>query len=276
MKPSIFSREYERKMKRRKKMIKVFILIAAVVAAGGFLILNIKPDTKKVSQLKNEFNIKKLFSSSNQVNQKKNTDAKVQKEKDKPASNVKKPVTEQPKTTEETGYNISMSNGQTVKVVYDTIDNVKKFKYVTPVGAVTDFNISPSGTNIVLYDAKMQSMYYIDINGNNQEVTNSKYISGSGTVFSKDDYINSHPSYIWCASPKFISEDTIVYVSQMPWFGSKTTKYLWKYNIKTKEHKQIHGVEGDDIKINAITAKGMEVVVDNKSIYIGSDGNIVE
>lgn len=126
-----------------------------------------------------------------------------------------------------------------------------------------------------MFDNKAQSIILVDINGNKQDITNSRYVSSSGTEITKTSQLSAQPSYIWCSSPKFISEDTIAYISQLPWIG-KSTKYIWIENVKNKTHSLVEGIEGEDIKLDKITDKGLILTIDGKIMYLTSGGNITE
>ena len=116
-----------------------------------------------------------------------------------------------------------------------------------------------------------------DIKGNMINATKMQYVSTQGTIFLKEDCINSYPGYIWHSQAKFIDEDNIVYVSQMPYFGSAAVdKYVWRYNLKTKVEEIVWGIKGNDIKIGQTNKdKGIEIVCDNVKKYVNSQ-DIVE
>nr|WP_246517353.1 hypothetical protein [Clostridium aciditolerans] len=173
------------------------------------------------------------------------------------------------------GYPIQLSDGTTVNAIYETKNNDKTFKNISPAESNIQYNISPAGKNIVLFDSKVQSIILMDISGNKQDITNPQYVSTSGTVITKSSQLSAQPGYIWCSAPKFIDEDNIAYISQLPWIG-KTTKYVWIENIKNKTHTWVQGIEGEDVKLDKLTDKGLTVIVDGKTIYLTSNGSITE
>lgn len=256
-KPSIFSKDYEKKMRVRKQRIVfvVFIAVALIICSTVY----IKGVFK--SFITNESNTK-----SNVVSNKNET---------KNSNTNKQETTVQNKQEKTEGYTVQLSDGTNLNTVYETKNNEKVFKYLLPKESNVYYSISPTGKSMVLFDNKVQSVILVDINGNKQDITNPKYVSSSGTEISKTSQLSSQPSYIWCSSPKFINEDNIAYISQLPWIG-KSTKYIWIENIKNKTHSLVQGIEGEDIKLDQITDKGLTVTIDGKTVYLTSEGNITE
>lgn len=257
VKPSIFSKDYEKKMRRRKKRIAfaVFVSIILIIFA--------------VIYSKNVF---RNFGT-NANNTKNNTTPNKNETK---SSNINKQESKAPAKQEKVeGYSIQLSDGTTVNAIYETKNNDKTFKYISPAESNIQYSISPAGKNIVLFDSKVQSIILMDISGNKQDITNPQYVSTSGTVITKSSQLSAQPEYIWCSAPKFIDEDNIAYISQLPWIG-KTTKYIWIENIKNKTHTWVQGIEGEDVKLDKLTDKGLTVIVDGKTIYLTSNGSITE
>ncbi|MCI1715815.1 hypothetical protein [Clostridium sp.] len=251
-KPSIFSKDYEKKMKQRR--IKIFIISAAcivlIILIGVYL-------TGALKDVLNDVGKK----AQNPVVQ----NQKITKTPAKPQTSENK--------TEKTQYTVQLSSGKSVNLIYENKNNSKAFKDITPKDANVVYSISPSGKNVVLFDGKIQSMLLFDINGKKQDITNPQYISSTGSVVSKDGQLSSDPNYIWCSSPKFIDDNNIAYISQLPWIG-KTSKYIWIENIKDKSHLMVQSVEGEDIKFGDSTDKGLTVVVDGKTMYLTASGGI--
>nr|WP_207719420.1 hypothetical protein [Clostridium sp. cel8] len=170
-------------------------------------------------------------------------------------------------------YTVELSDGKSVNLVYENKDNNKIFKDVIPKDANVAYSISPSGKNALIFDSKIQSILLFDTNGNKEDITNPEYVSSSGTVISKDNQLSSNPNYIWCSSPKFIDDDNIAYISQLPWLN-KSSKYIWIENIQNKSHIMVQSIEGQNIEFGDITDKGLTVNVDSNTIYLKSTGEV--
>lgn len=260
-KPSIFSKDYEKQMRRRKK--RRILISCAFIAAIAFVAVSVKSGFKNWSK-----DMAKNIMTSDKKDVKTTESKKSEKQAPKKTGkNDKVEGTE--------GYDVQLSDGRTVKVVYGIENSEKLFKQVLPTEDNVAYSISPSKKNIVIFDEKSQNIILVDINGNKQDVTNPQYTSTSGAVIEKDSQLFSQPDYIWCSSPKFIDEDNIAYISQLPWLG-KTTKYIWIENLKDKNHILVQGIEGEDAKLGDLTDKGLTVVLDGRTVFLNSSGNISE
>lgn len=260
-KPSIFSRDYEKQMKKRKKRIAFIVAISAIAVA--FVTVSIKGIFKDLSKelSKDEGKSKSIIATDK--NNSKTTESK------------KVEANEQEKVKKSETYDVQLTNGKTVSLVYETKNNDKIFKGIEPADSSVIYNISPSGKNIIVFDDKAQSIILVDVNGNKQDVTSQQYTSTSGTVISKSSQLASKPDYIWCSSPKFVDDNNIAYISQLPWIG-KTTKYVWIENLKDKSHNVAQEIHGEELKLDGLTDKGLTVIEDGRTVFLKADGSISE
>lgn len=269
MKPSIFSKDYEKKMRKMKIIRTIIILIVIVSSVIGYLNYS-----KKITFSAINFSaIKKALTPSEkqqvEVNTKTKKATKSVKKSSAPVKPVKKTI------TEEKSYSIKLSSGEEIKAVYEVNDNEKKFKYISPVDSSIDFNINPSGKAIIVFDKNSQSILYMNIDGNLSDITKNEYKAESdGTVYTKEDELKKSPSYIWCSNPRFIDDNTMAYISQLPYFNEKVQQYIWLYNIETKEYKVLYNNSASNIKLDKITDKGLMVSIDNNTKYLKSDGTL--
>lgn len=258
-KPSIFSREYEKRMRKRK--IRITLLISFLVVVGIFYFAggNFKDIVKSKINLDKSFN----FSFSNRDNKKDITS------EDKTATNTENNNPAPQNKIEEKSYDITLGNGSNIKAVYESAGGVNKFKYINTSDTAITFNVNPSGTGMVLYDSKSQSMWFLDINGKLQDISDLSYKS-----YKRETILARRPGYVWCASPKFIDDENIGYFSQLPYIGKSTKKYLWTVNIKNKDrHIYKSSISGENIKFGNNTEKGLEVIMDDGSIRFVSISN---
>lgn len=246
-KPSIFSSDYQRRMRKRKLLVGFAIAIVILLIVGAIIYY-------KGFFLKNTEN---QISTKNTVNTKNS-----------------EPPKQQVETPKEEGFDFKLSDEKTLKAVYEINGSEKKFKYISPKENNIPYDISPSGKNIVIFDTAQQTIKLMDIDGNIQDITNLTYTTSSGAKINKDSVLKTYNNYIWCQSPKFIDDSNVAYVSQLPWL-KKTTKYIWKVNINTKIHTNIKGIQGQDVKIDILESKGLKIITDGKVIYLTSEGSIV-
>lgn len=256
-KPSIFSKDYDRRMKTRKKRTitaAVVIVLAVIVGLATFSVKSLKGALKNASK-----NVPKISDTKQNA---KSTPAK--KTEAKPQNKVS-----------ENSYSVQLSDGKTVKAAYEVSNGNKLFKSVTCDGENIVYDISPSKKNAIIYDSKAQSILLLDADGNKQDVTNPQYTSTNGNVIAKNAQLSSDPNYVWCSDPKFLDDNNIAYVSQLPWLG-KTTKYVWIESLSNKNHVLIQGIEGENVKLDKITDKGLTVISDDKTVYLKADGTFGE
>jgi hypothetical protein len=256
-KPSIFSSGYEKRMRKRRKRIFIIVTSSIIVAAIVVVVFmgSLGIANKKI--VSSETNNKKNTSS------KKTSDVKVK---------TKKSNENDAKTIVTSNFMINMPSGKQAKVIYDNTSTGKVIKSVDNSDPDLDYNINPSGSAVVLVQKSTQDIVLANADGTSSNITNANYTSTTGTVFSKATVLKANPSYIWCASPKFIDDTNIAYISQLPWF-QKTNKYIWKYNTQNKTTVNTN-ITGQNVQINSITPKGLEIITDNSTQYLKGDGSV--
>ena len=259
-KPSIFSSNYEKKMRRRKKKITfgIIIIIVSVIA---------------IVLAKNNFSgVSKTLG-----NIMKSSSTKATKQQSKPKTVVKKDKTVKKnnvatKKIDTGNFVVTMPSGKQVTIIYDNTTTAKVIKSVDNNDSNLDYNINPSSSAVVLFQKSTQDVMLANSDGTSSNITNASYVSGSGQTFDKNTILKSTPTYIWVQSPKFIDDSNIAYISQLPWFN-KNDKYIWKYNVQDKTNQNTN-ITGLNVQINNITANGLEIVTDGKTQYLKGDGSI--
>lgn len=264
--PSIFSKDYERHKRRRRK-VTVFAVVF-ILAAAGIVLIGSGIKDKLISKASAYKNIK-LFS----VFKKEKIDEVV------PSNVEDKPAVQEPENnpapeeeTVEKSYEVPLADGTKIRAVYENKDEVNKFKYVIPLNAPVTFNINPSGSAMVILDSSVQNMLLVDINGKVDNITNTKYVytnpeENTTVIFKKDEVLERYKqyNYVWCTSPKFIDDENIAYTSQLPYVSSKRNEqFLWAVNIKKKDrHIYKYSLNGLKLKLGNTTEKGIELFIDN-------------
>ncbi|WP_027626765.1 hypothetical protein [Clostridium lundense] len=262
-KPSIFSKDYERKMKRRRITIILSIIVIVILFLGAWFMGKGKSfiSSKKDNALDN-----KKVNNDKQTNKNVNTNTSTNNNEAKVSKEEKKPE----------GYEVKLSNGQNIKIIYEEENKDKKFKYIYPLDSKVKYDISPSNKKAVIYDDKAQKIICVDINGKVSDVTNLTYTSTDGSVvINHDEFIKSRPDYVWCNMPKFIDENNIAYISQLPWLN-KTAKYVWIFNIPNNTHINTQNIYGEEITIDKLNEKGLKILVDGKTLFLNANGGVTE
>ena len=169
-----------------------------------------------------------------------------------------------------------VSDTLTVKAKYVEEDGNKKFMSLENNGNI-NYNINPSMDKVIIVDEN-QNIFLFNINGEKQDITKQSYTSQSGDVFMKNDILLSYEGYIWHEQVRFIDDSNIVYVSQLPYFGSASTnKYLWIYNIDTMSETCLWSYYGSNVTVGDVDAeKGININIDNNNYYLKSDGSVTQ
>lgn len=280
-KPSIFSKDYDDKMRKRKRnkiiaIVIILIIVLVIIFSGSIDKIFGKKVRAGLNKIKTKITVEKdkgttdkSKEESKDKDKKSSKDSTDTKTENKSVENKNENTKPEPAKTGE--YAIKLSNGEDVKLLYNIVNNQKQFTGLTP--NTISYDISPSKNNMVIVEKGTQNFILIDINGNKKDITKTQYTSSKGTVFIKDNVIKQNSSYIWCASPKFINDDNMAYLSQLPWFNRQNEKFLWKYTISTNNHQhnlspQGGEISGTEIKYGNITPEGLEVIVDGQSNII--------
>ncbi|MDV3427567.1 MAG: hypothetical protein LIR50_11185 [Bacillota bacterium] len=251
MKPSIFSKDYNRYIKRKRRIKLIISAVVLVILCSLFIF---------------GFGIKPFF--------------------DKILNSPVKPITEEtakqketvpsqkPAETENKFKEIKLSDSLTVKVGLIIEGTVTKYNGILTEGLNSSFDISQAGNQMVYLDKDTQTLYLIDKDGKSTDITYKKYVSRNKTVYEKDSVLKKNADYIWADSPKFLGEGKILYISNVPWFGTNRRQYLWIYDIKTNTYT--HNLRGNSIILNGLKDKGYEIKLDDKLVYLNNDGGLVK
>ena len=267
--PSIFSKEYKRRMKARRRRIGitmvVVLIICGTVLFGGFANGWFN---NKISFVKINKNDGKSLLKGNDAN-----NAEIQKNtevSDKtPAVVVPTPTP----TPIEKYFEVLLYEGKTIKVIYEDGTGGKKIKAIKD-DVQLNSNISPSGKNIVVWEAATQNMYWVDAEGVVKNITKPSYVTrNSATTYTKESQMKRKPEYIWCSLPKFISEDAVVYVSNLPMLN-ETGQYIWIYEKSKDAHNQISSQTAKSIVFKDIVEGKLTGEADGVIFNITPEGKL--
>lgn len=274
-KPSIFSRDYERKMRKRRRRFLLMILLIVVIVVGVFL--KFKAQDIDFSEIKSKMQAwvdSDRIEEESKDNKKDKEEIKVEKDKDK-EENTEEDIKEE----KEKSLELSLSDGSIINVNYIEKDGEKLFEGISEGTDMTnkEYNISPSKKQILVKDTK-QNISLFDISGNSKDITRVSYTSQAGDVFLKDTILQSYEGYVWQEQPKFIDENLVAYVSQLPYFGSAATnKYIWIYDITNNTENCLWGYTGTNIVVgNLVDTKGLEVNIDGVQYYLNAQGQLTQ
>lgn len=267
-KPSIFSREYERKMKRRKRNTIVILLLVAVLISAVALKFTYAP----IDFTNIKANIQAwIDSDTSGIPQEtvQNTVEEVPVDQEE--------VKKEPEKPQEEHMDITLASGNSAKAVY--IENEEMQKVFTKLEGADNgvtYDISPSKTQMLVCDTNAQITLY-NIDGSSKVISKDKYVSKSGGVFTKEATLASQPQYLWNSNPKFLNDESIAFVTNRPYFGTAAVKeYIWISNINNETDMILWQIQGKKAEIGQKEEKGLSVNVDGVNYYISNDGLITQ
>lgn len=260
--PSMFSKNYQKQMKKRKirnTVITVSVVLVAGIAIYSFFIKNLIFNNNVVSNEQEKNNVEQI---ENKKEEKKEETPKV-------GENKKEEKKEEQLATKELAINDKNKIKMAVNPKDKTIQTVEGNENLI-------YDINPSKKNLVVLDKETQQMFTVDIDGNLKDISNTQYVSTDGQVFTKESIMQGNPQYVWCSNPKFVDDNNIAYVSYLPWIASDNSLYVWLVNLDGTNHRSNYGIVGKDIVWgNLINGKGLSLTVDGNNIIINNEGNIV-
>lgn len=263
-KPSIFSRDYERKVRKRKRIIvTISILLFLLIGAIALKLTREAFDFTYV-RAKIQKWIDEEPTDSNIVDEENNGEL----QNDTPVT-PETPIVPEVKTMD-----IKLSEDKIIKVEYDEVDGKIKFKEAKEVPIGISYDINPLKDLIVVTDDK-QNIRIFNTKGEEKNITKDKYVAPNGEIFKKDVVTTTYKDYLWHNNAKFINDNKIVYKTNMPYFGFGLNQYLWIVDIEGKNEVTLWQSKGKEIIIGENKEKGTEVTIDGVVKYISNDNKLV-
>lgn len=274
-KPSIFSKHYDKEVKRRKKVILLAIIIP-VIGLSIFLSTDFKGLLNKgintiilnKSKEDKESKVAEVQKKPEEVVEQKTN---AEKAKAKQAAIAAKAKSSIGNST----FIVSLSDGQKITIEYSLVATKKTIKGVSNAKGIL-YDISPSKKSMVIQSTKNQDLLYVDVNKVSKDITRKIYKSSKNEAYSKQEKLKNSPDYIWSITPKFIDENNIAYVSELPWMNEKKVQYIWKLNLKDNVQMQANPASGTKITFKKVTSKGLEANIDGKVVYVTALGEVTQ
>lgn len=271
-KPSIFSRQYEKKMKRRRRNI--IIISLAIVLIISVLIIKVVCNPIDYTNIKANI---QAWIDSDATNTSEQTEKTKEEITNKEETIDEESIKEELKKPLEESIDITLASGSIAKAIYvDDNNGGKVFETLNTTDIGVSFNISPSGKQMIVTDTNSVITLY-NVDRTSKIISKEQYISSSGGVFAKEATMKENPQYLWNVTPKFIGEEKIIFVSNRPYFGNATLKqYLWLTEIQTGEDKVFWELAGANINIGENEEKGLKITIDGNVYYMDLNGNFVQ
>lgn len=262
-KPSMFSRNYRKQIKRRR----IIMTVVLTLTLFGITLVTV-----------NVFNRGAIFSSikNSAVSGSSNGEETIKEETSKEETTETEEVAQEKKQEDIINKEISLNNSEKVFIAINASDN--KIKDINIDNNIYSKDVSPSKQSAIIYNKSTQTVYYIDKDFNVKDITYKQYITTKGVKKTKESVLAGNPKFVWVSNPRFVSENLIVYTSQVPWF--ETNLYLWSYNLSDNSYRNLtyngNMVSGDTFEFQSVNEKGLVFSTGGNSYVVTPDGNVIK
>ncbi|MGN0026953.1 MAG: hypothetical protein ACI33I_08130 [Clostridium sp.] len=263
-KPSIFSRDYERLMRKRRKRIAIISILGVLVI--GILFLKMAMNSINMETLRS-----KVQSWIDEDNEEIQDNTNKTNEENKQEETVKE---EAPKEPEIKTIDLIVREGIILKAEYEESNGVVKFKGIKDAPSNIYYTLNQD-KNLILTIDENQDMKIFNVNTKEANITKDKYVAPNGEVFNKSSVLQTYNGYLWNVEAKFITNTKVAYISNVPYFGYDLNKYIWVVDLNDNSHKTLWNSKGKEIKLGEIKEKGLEVTIDGNVKYINSNGELI-
>lgn len=262
-KTSIFSKDYEKLMRKRKKRLRIFYVLSFLIVVFIF----IKIINYDFSNIEHRL---QLWVKSESNNVEDTVDIDPIEEINTVEENSKDLIEEKAlENTEEKiafvinniNLNLVIKNQQGNKAIVGIENRPQSYYY----------SVSNDGKSALIID-NSQNIQLIKINGEIINLTLSQYISPSGEVFEKNNILSMYAGYLWHTNAKILSDSKIAYITNMPYFGYDLNQYVCIIDLQDKSHRTIWNMKGKNVIFGEFNNNRLEVTIDGNIRYINENG----
>lgn len=255
---SIFSSKYHKKQKRKRFFRKLALLILFLAALA---LLFRKPILEMVEKVKQDI-----------------AQEEVQKEQildqiPETVTNeeVEEPVEEEPEIVKEyVTARLPLEKEVSLEVAEE--EGEKIFAPVAELSGM-EGDISPSGKLAVILDQESQDLFLVDTQGEVTDITYKVYKNSRGYTESKESILGRREGFVWAEQPKFLDEDTVVYMSELPWFDAR--RFLYIVELEPLSHRNYQSVFGTDVVLGERTEEGLTYTKEGRTYTLTPDYRII-
>ena len=261
-KPSIFSRDYERQMKKRKKRIALISVLGIFLI--GIIFLKIAMSSVNMDTLR-----VKVQSWIDEDKEEVQDDTTNIEEPNEETTNEETPKEPEIKTKD-----LIIKEGTVLKVEYEEINGTIKFKQVINAPNNIYYTFNPDKTLVLTIDEN-QNMKIFNVDTKEATISKDSYVAPNGESFNKASVLQTYNGYLWNTNAKFITNTMVAYISNVPYFGYDLNKYIWVVNLNDNNHKTLWNSKAKEINLGEIKEKGLEITIDGNVKYINSNGDLI-
>lgn len=258
---NIFSREYERRIRKKRFFILIIILtilVMVVLYMVNFSEVNNYVRDRYYSIISKEIvNISEAESDNYNINDVSNINEETHTPLEENIYNSER---------DKLIHNVVLGNDE-INILYTKDDNnVQYFGLEDSLDFKYSFDISPDNLKILIENNITQDTYMIDESFNTFKLDPEFFYSNSArSRFYKEDIKNTYEGYSWYKGARFLDNNTVVYISNLPWFG-KNEEYIWRTDVSdTQDIKHfMTSIAGENIEFGELTEQGIKVNINNE------------
>lgn len=227
-KPSIFSNDYNRKMRRRKYIFRTVIL---VIALGAIFITYYSSDNLNLKRIAQE----SKTPSDNSIQTPKGADTGENtvthdKTGDITSTQPDTAVKQENPGEEKGEFSFKFPNDESMYITYTKTEGDIKITGIRSDNPGVSFSIRDDGKAVAFDNPGLSDIWIYNIDGTSRKISPDLFreIGNEGVVYYKNDIMAEYDnSYTWAANPLFLKDGRIIYESNLPWFNSENRYYLW-------------------------------------------------
>jgi hypothetical protein len=271
-KPSIFSNDYEQRMKRRRINLILFILVIISASFFGAQYYLKQHNTSLIKMIWPE----KSFNSKSKSNNKENIAVKNNNTAPQPSEvkqNTQQPTPQQNNVIQ--SYEYKAVDGTIYKIEYSVINGNNQIISLKENSNLAFYNISSDKSKIVFEDKSSGHIILGDNQGKFIKISRDNYTTKStGKTLTREAIVKANSWFVWSVKPYFTSDNRIAYVSHLPYIKKDGNFYIWTVNIDGSGHRKIGqlGKDLNSISYNGYDANGRLIIKDGSKLYYINKG----
>lgn len=263
-KPSIFSKDYEKKMRKRRRIMIITSIFIVLILLIGAMSLRFTISKVDMQEIKNSL---QAWIDSDKDSIEENEEVSIE-------NNENEEIIETPKEPEVKTKDLKINDKVILKAEYEEVNGENKFKNVQDLPEDYQYDINNKKNMIIVLDNN-QNIKLFNIDGNEVNITKESYTAPNGEVFNKEIVLKTYEGYLWHKDIKFISDTKVAYISNIPYFGYDLNKYIWIIDLNTNNHITLWNSKAKNITFGNLEEKGLKINIDGNEKFLNSDGNLI-
>lgn len=291
-KPSIFSNDYKKRVKKRKLNTFLFVLlIISITFFGGKYYLD-RHNVSFISNIQNSKIVKSIhlpnwWSKSKDKSSSKSSNTVKPKNEDKELPTKVITTTQDAVTAgaieasqaaaasnDVYEYSYKAKDKNSYSVEYTKLNSLIQITGLKEITGTSEYSISKDKSMIVFDIKDENSIITCDSLGNFKVISKPFYKTHStNRIITKEAATSRYKNFVWAQKPYFTMDGRVIYVSRLPYIRADSTIYLWSVNVDGSNHKKISELNRDISEVKYI---GYDVKEGVKLTVAGTQYNLAK